>query len=194
MRSWARRSKPTTPENKDKTRSLAGLVHFRRPDDPTTPKTLTTRREARRPGNHILPPRQSPAPGRGSLGRGSPRPRKSTARCGVASNTLLSPNILPPPTTPAGLTTRQSPAPQPRQSPPLRQSHPASPGGAYYKSVSIPGETSEQNPPIRPILYHLVQFSGILDQKVWAEGIVFLLLPRFCMPGGMPSINQTNSL
>ena len=77
---------------------------------------------------------------------------------------------------------------------PLRQSHPASPGGAYYKSVSIPGETSEQNPPIRPILYHLVQFSGILDQKVWAEGIVFLLLPRFCMPGGMPSINQTNSL
>jgi len=80
------------------------------------------------------------------------------------------------------------------EGPTTRQSHPASPGGAYYKSVSIPGETSERNPPIRPILYHLVQFSGILDQKVWAEGIVFLLLPRFCMPGGMPSINQTNSL
>lgn len=33
------------------------------------------------------------------------------------------------------------------------------------------------HPSFRPILYHSGQFSGILGQKVWAAGIVFILLP-----------------
>lgn len=143
-----------------------------RPDDPATPSC--------RPGN-LRPPAAevSAAEVHGPL-------RCSLEYPAVPEHPAAPDNpgrpdnpTIPGPSTPA------IPASQPRQSPPLRQSHPASPGGAYYKSVSIPGETSERNPPIRPILYHLVQFLGILDQKVWAEGIVFLFLPRFCMPGGM---------
>ena len=33
------------------------------------------------------------------------------------------------------------------------------------------------HPAFRPILYHIGQFSGILDQKIWAAEIVFILLP-----------------
>ena len=168
--------------------SEAGLAHFRETRRPDNPETLTTRREARRPGNPILPPRQSPAPGREVSAAEVHGPLRCSLEYPAVPEHPAAPDNPGRPDNPA------IPGPQPRQSPPLRQSHPPPPGGAYYKSVSIPGETSEQNPPIRPILYHLVQFSGILDQKVWAEGIVFLLLPRFCMPGGMPSINQTNSL
>ena len=65
--------------------------------------------------------------------------------------------------------TRQSPAPfSPAVTPRL-------PRRRFI--INHPFPERPQNPPIRPILYHSGQFSGNLGQKVWAAGIVFILLP-----------------
>ena len=49
--------------------------------------------------------------------------------------------------------------------------------GMTHAALFSCGSASPPHPSFRPILYHSGQFSGILGQKVWVAGIVFILLP-----------------